>query len=563
MSQTSEARIRSGAVWAVCLGVGLVAWARASEPPPDDGGPRAGPDLIIGDLTGPSNYGQDTEAQKCAYALGRITCNIGNVPANWIDGTPNHPAHAAAMYRFKSVNGAGRFEQIGQAWVRWEFCCLQSGHCSPPNCQPVCGGCCSQLGTGCSDTTTSARSGTQSLLGPKSIINVSTGFVPATHPTPGTGRLPGRVQVRVADLDPAQNQGAVYYGEHHVIAADDAAAGNKMNNAGYRRFSGVGAAPSYNLSFIGTQTVRMQPAIMAWANHDAGVQFVNLDTNPVSDGRFVLGAKATALGGNAWHYEYAIYNLNSDRAGQAFSVPIADAVGVSNIGFRDVDYWAEPYSDADWTPTLADGALTWAAETYAQNVNANALRWGTLYNFRFDADAPPTNGTVTLTIFKPGTPAAVTATVPVPCGPPIFDPIADAATVCGRPYAAPPPAVRGSGPFVWQLAGSPPAGMTIDPDTGALSWPDPVAADAPYPITIRAESVCGPGSDEATFLLTAARGDFTGDGRVTAADSDPFVEHLLGKLLDALCAADVNGDGAVDGRDIASFIERREDWNGG
>ena len=33
--------------------------------------------------------------------------------------------------------------------------------------------------------------------------------------------------------------------------------------------------------------------------------------------------------------------------------------------------------------------MTWSTETFATNQNANAIRWGTLYNFRFDADRPP------------------------------------------------------------------------------------------------------------------------------------------------------------------------------
>ena len=39
--------------------------------------------------------------------------------------------------------------------------------------------------------------------------------------------------------------------------------------------------------------------------------------------------------------------------------------------------------------SVGSGAITWATTAYAVNSNANALRWGTLYNFRFDADAPP------------------------------------------------------------------------------------------------------------------------------------------------------------------------------
>ena len=39
-------------------------------------------------------------------------------------------------------------------------------------------------------------------------------------------------------------------------------------------------------------------------------------------------------------------------------------------------------------------------ETQAQNASANAIRWGTLYNFRFDANAAPQSGTITLGLWK-------------------------------------------------------------------------------------------------------------------------------------------------------------------
>jgi hypothetical protein len=44
----------------------------------------------------------------------------------------------------------------------------------------------------------------------------------------------------------------------------------------------------------------------------------------------------------------------------------------------------------------------WATETFAANPNANAIRWGTLYNFRFDAQRAPVTGTITLGLFRPG-----------------------------------------------------------------------------------------------------------------------------------------------------------------
>src|SRR4029077_16661651 len=52
-------------------------------------------------------------------------------------------------------------------------------------------------------------------------------------------------------------------------------------------------------------------------------------------------------------------------------------------------------------------SITWNTETFAQNQNANAIRWGTLYNFRFDANQPPQAANATVGFFKTGSPMMV------------------------------------------------------------------------------------------------------------------------------------------------------------
>jgi hypothetical protein len=90
---------------------------------------------------------------------------------------------------------------------------------------------------------------------------------------------------------------------------------------------------------------------------------------------------------------------------------------VSNEGFHDVDYHSgEPYSGAEWTHSLANGSLIWQCETYDVNEDANALRWATLYNFRFDADRPPAAANALLGLFKPGSPGFVPIGSEVPGG---------------------------------------------------------------------------------------------------------------------------------------------------
>src|SRR5262249_38797591 len=57
-------------------------------------------------------------------------------------------------------------------------------------------------------------------------------------------------------------------------------------------------------------------------------------------------------------------------------------------------------------------SITWSTETFAQNQNANAIRWGTLYNFRFDCDQPPQAANATIGFFKTGSPMTVAIQAP-------------------------------------------------------------------------------------------------------------------------------------------------------
>ena len=97
---------------------------------------------------------------------------------------------------------------------------------------------------------------------------------------------------------------------------------------------------------------------------------------------------------------------------------------MTNVGFHDVDYHSgEPFDGTDWASTVVQDStgqrLLWSTEDYAQNTDANALRWGTLYNFRFDLDVPPALGELTLGLFRPGTPSSVVTQtwIPSPCIP--------------------------------------------------------------------------------------------------------------------------------------------------
>lgn len=378
------------------------------------------PDVAVGDLTGdasggnPQSYG--VSSGVAAYAVGTTSCNVGTMPLEWLDNVASrHPVISQNLFRYSVVDGSGRFEQIGQSWLKHGFCALQQSLCQ--SCSPYGNCCCDHLGIGCSDPYTASRNGQFGNLGPKSQVNAATGTFPEPHGSPsGVSTIRGRLQANTNDVNPTLNPGALYYVEGMYVAQDDATAGLDTNNASYRRvqFANNG---NFTMSWVsGNSTVRFNPGINAWRANDASVTLTDIDIP--GDGRMTLGYRVTDLGGGMWHYEYALFNMNSDRSGQFFSVPAPECVGLTNIGFHDVFYHSgEPYDGTDWPATVLTDQIIWATtQTYAQNQNANALRFGTLYNFRFDAATPPTTGNIKIGLFKPGSPSLMTVVASVPSG---------------------------------------------------------------------------------------------------------------------------------------------------
>ena len=366
------------------------------------GGVTDGADVIAGSITGPAYYG--TLNGMSAYSIGTESCNIGNVPLLWddttADGTPanRHPVISQNMYRLKD----GQFEQLGQSWLKHGFFAVQGNGLCSNNCDPFPNG--DALGPGCNDPYSASLNGSQGGLGAKFEVNAATGEYPWPYfGGDGTSTIiTKRIQVRADDMNPALNAGALYFGEGHYVTPDDAAAGNDNNNASYRRIV-VGSASQggFNVSFTGS-TMRGEPAIFAWQANQPTVTLIPIDVP--NDGRFWLGYDVTDNGDGTFNYEYAIQNLNSDLAGGGVSVPVGSGVGVSNIGFNGVEYHSgEPYDNADWSITEGANSIDWnSPQTFAQNPDSNALRWGTLYNFRFTADSAPASADMTFTLFKNG-----------------------------------------------------------------------------------------------------------------------------------------------------------------
>jgi hypothetical protein len=157
-----------------------------------------------------------------------------------------------------------------------------------------------------------------------------------------------------------------------------------------------------------------------------------------------------------WIYEYALQNLNSDQSAGGYTIPIHPGARASSIGFHDVAYHSgDPYDGTDWPGVRTGGEIAWATTPFGTNVNANAIRWGTLYNFRVTSNAPPERGTVTIGLFKPSVNASLDVEdVWVPTG----EPVKHVAEYGGTP----PPPIRGPG-FVPLSSATPRTGQATLP----------------------------------------------------------------------------------------------------
>ncbi len=390
-----------------------------------------GPDVVVGNLFSLTQFG--SSGTQVGLAVGTDSCNFGTVNLNWFANPANdHPVIPQNLYRMSGgPANEERFEQIGQSNVKHAFTALTEDICSL-GCNGVGG---SQLGSGCSDPYSASLNAGPN-LGSRAWINPFTGSFPRND-DPDTSKrnnyhtghlhsgVSHRILTEVNDLNTTMNPGASYYAEAQYITPHEYAwcqtnpgECNMYNNVSYRKYNVSGTS---SFSFLpAAATVRMKAAVDAWP----GATFVEVRPDPGNDGVAIVAYKVTNTSSGVWHYEYAVYNQNLDRAIQSFAVPAGVGVTLSNIGFHappqhpgwaaDGTFGSTGFSNSAWTQSQAGGALTWNTETFAQNQNANAIRWGTLYNFRFDSNRPPQTANATVGFFKTGSPASVQIQAPTP-----------------------------------------------------------------------------------------------------------------------------------------------------
>jgi hypothetical protein len=156
---------------------------------------------------------------------------------------------------------------------------------------------------------------------------------------------------------------------------------------------------------------------MAWADHDPAVTLASADYDEAGiTCRFWVASKVVNNGNGTWTYLYNIQNLNSNRSGSSFVLPKGNFVDITNAGHSFIPaHSGDVYAGTPWNWSDAGSSLAWTCpQTFAQNPNASALRWGAMYTYWFTATTPPTTAAANIGLFMPGGTSSVAVLIPVP-----------------------------------------------------------------------------------------------------------------------------------------------------
>lgn len=417
----------------------------------------AGYDGALTDISSATDWGRRGPAYpggEVGVSFRNQLCNPGNVPIEW--RTPgggigsviqtDHPKFGFLVAR----ELGGRFVQISDwSYVKHAFYALASPSTCGGTCQPpaVAG---TQLGVSCSDVYSADNNANRQYLGPPSEINpwlgtyninlaattasavgsyfdigdpAQSGYPAAADgikslSTSGFDAVKNRVTIREADIP----SGGTMYFQVHVIHEGERVE-NRANNVMSRPFSmtwvGGAGTSAWSSTTTGTATLgsilnRWPGAAISWGSNGG------TGTLTDADGRFLVAVKTSGPVNGFWHYEYVVQNLDNNRGGGSFRIPLCGGARVQNLGFRDIDQ--NPLND--WTATVGSNEIAWTSN------GTNPLNWNTLYNFWFDCDVAPAAGNVLIDQARIG-PGSLSVSVPTTL--PGLQTAIDLGGACGTP----------------------------------------------------------------------------------------------------------------------------------
>jgi hypothetical protein len=393
--------------------------ARLSLEPAQQGAATAAPagGSCVGDFTQPVDLhtltvtgmtqGAREPGGRVAVAPSATVRNLGPGDVQWFRAiAPDSPVgpHPFLVLNFYRLSG-GVLEQIGRSHVKHAFfavnsgCACPSGHILYAGCDDLYG-----VGTNLDRTNLAPRSEVDALAVSWTSLGSHFDAVPVDDfRDHGGDAAHDSFEHRLVVMEPdLLTPGARYFYDAWYVAPNDT---NLENSIGHREVAPSLAGSTWGFPTIdsgSTVNGSILNVLVDPQNVQPGQATELLDTG---DGRVHLAAVTTSLGSGSFHYEYALMNFDFERQVQSFSLPIGTGQTVSNPGFDDGD--ADPQND--WTASIANGHITWTAPA------GNALDWGTLFNFRIDADAAPVQSAARLTPFQPGGPAEIPVqTLPEP-----------------------------------------------------------------------------------------------------------------------------------------------------
>ena len=358
-----------------------------SEPPPVGDGA----DITISSMSGIRQMGRLSGA--VSLSMQSTICNMGSDAVDWYSNPdPRHPFLIFNLFRLQ----AGRLEQVGQSWAKHGFAASQtSGVCGLP-CRRDSDG---NLGSGCADIYGVSTNASQRTFGPRHEINPWTGgFTYAGSHIDTTSSNHNPVQHRLVvsddDIDPAANAGARYFVELYTLSHDDS---DHTNSLGWQEID-VAGRPGGTWEFNFRQVMGNQgPTMDVW---EGGSRTVIPAGKLVDDGRCYLDVHVSENDDGTYHYEYALYNLDMNRAVSTLSIPVGAGVTVTGRGFKAVESSGDGFNNEPWRAVRDGSGLTWSTSSLAEHPDSNPLGWGNMYNFWFDADAAPADGAVTLGVYR-------------------------------------------------------------------------------------------------------------------------------------------------------------------
>ena len=371
-----------------------------------DAQPTEGPDMAVTGIDGLIQVGRVGET--VALSLESTICNVGTEPVDWVaNPDPNHPFLIFNLYRLEN----DRFEQMGESWAKHGITASQDEKCGVPCNEFVFG---LRLGVGCSDTYGQDLNSDQSHMGPRSEINPWTGYFeyPGSyidvHGQDLHDEVEHRLQARDSDIDPLLHPDARFFVELIVVGHDDF---HRDNNIAYREFTVSGSSGGvWGFELVGP--VHVGPALSEWS-----VDSIDVINDLPDDGRVHVTSKVSRNLDGSWHYEYALFNRDMVRAVDGFVLEIDEALDITNVGFH-APLTEEPgFGNYEWLNYRDADSFIWVTAFTIATPVPNPMRWGSLYNFRFDALTAPEDSEAVLSLFQSGIPASVTVGILAPSAP--------------------------------------------------------------------------------------------------------------------------------------------------